>query len=92
MLSFPRVKTRGIFKEKQLKLYKMKNRHQYYLKNKEQIKKKSKEYYLEHKDDYMYRIRHRFYNRERIEKMKFLKEFEELKLQVLYLEKILGLR
>lgn len=70
----------------------MKDRHQYYLKNKEQIKKKSKEYYLKHKDDYMYKIKHRFYNRERIEKMKFLKEFEELKRHVLYLEKILGLR
>lgn len=70
----------------------MKSRHQYYLENKEQIKKKSKEYYLKYKDDYMYKIRHRFYNRERIEKMKFLKEFEELKRHVLYLEKILGLR
>lgn len=69
----------------------MKNRHQYYLENKEQIKKKVKEYYLKHKDDDLYKIRHRFYSRKHKEKMDFLKEFEELKRRVLYLEKILGI-
>lgn len=69
----------------------MKSRHQYYLENKEHIKKKVKEYYLKHKDDYMYQIRHRLYSRKHKEKMDFLKEFEELKRRVLYLEEILGI-
>jgi hypothetical protein len=73
----------------------MKDRHQYYLDNKEHIKAKTKEYYLKHKNDDDFKasiaLKARRYRKNKKEKEKFYKEFQELKSKVLYLEALLGI-